>query len=89
MDKGGKTKLTLDQIRGIVLTLETLTTEPEDNRNGFHTLIIEGKPIQYWIGLISGYMLGTIELNYPETLNEILNEVPALKHEFENQKKKY
>lgn len=75
-----------DEIRGMVLTLETLLTEPMDNRNEFTPLIIEGKPIQYWIGFISGYMLRTIESNDPETLNEVLNETPTLRYEFRKSK---
>lgn len=78
--------MTSDEIRGIVLTLETLLTEPMDNRNEFNPLIIEGKPIQYWIGFISGYTLRTIESNDPETLNEVLNEAPTLRYEFQKSK---
>ena len=78
--------MTSDDIRGMVLTLETLMTEPMDNRNEFVPLIIEGKPIQYWIGFISGYMLRTIESNDPETLNEVLNEAPTLRYEFRKSK---
>ena len=74
--------MTSDDIRGMVLTLETLLTEPMDNRNELVPLLVEGKPIQYWIGFISGYMLRTIESNDPETLNEVLNETPTLRYEF-------
>lgn len=75
-----------EEIRGMVLTLETLLTEPTDNRNEFIPLLIEGKPIQYWIGFISGYMLRTIESNDPEALNEVLNETPTLRYEFQKSK---
>jgi hypothetical protein len=57
-----------------------------DNRNEFIPLINEGKPIQYWIGFIGGYMLRTIESTYPETLNEVLNETPTLRYEFRKSK---
>lgn len=74
--------MTPEEIRGMVLTLGALMTEPMDNRNGFTPLIIEGKPIQYWIGFIGGYMLRTIESNDPGALNEVLNETPTLRYEF-------
>ncbi len=78
--------MTSEEIRGMILTLETLLTEPMDNRNEFTSLIIEGKPIQYWIGFIGGYMLRTIESNDPGALNEILNETPTLRYEFQKAK---
>lgn len=78
--------MTPEEIRGMVLTLEALMTEPMDNRNEFTPLIIEGKPIQYWIGFIGGYMLRTIESNDPEALDEVLNETPTLRYEFRKAK---
>lgn len=78
--------MTSEEIRGMVLTLETLLKEPMDNRNEFVPLLIEGKPIGYWIGFISGYMLRTIESNDPETLNAVLDETPTLRYEFQKAK---
>lgn len=84
--------MTPEEIRGMVLTLETLLTEPMDNRNEINPLLIkrsrllEGKPIQYWIGFVSGYMLRTIESDNPEALDEVLSEAPTLRHEFRKSK---
>lgn len=78
--------MTSDEICGMVLTLETLLTKPMDNRNEFNPLLIEGKPIQYWIGFVSGYMLRTIESDNPEALDDALNEAPTLRHEFRKSK---
>lgn len=78
--------MTPSEIRGVILTLEALLTGPIDNRNEFDTMIVEGKPIQYWIGFVSGYMLRTIESDNPEALDDALGEAPTLRHEFRKSK---
>ena len=72
-----------EAIRGVVLTLETLVSEPMEEG----MCIVEGKPIKYWLGFISGYMLSAIDMDDPALLTEILESTPVLKREFANLRK--
>lgn len=67
-----------DAIRGVILTFETLLSEPMEE--GMR--IVEGKPIKYWLGFISGYMLAAIDMDDPALLNKTLESAPLLKKEF-------
>ena len=62
-------------IRGVILTLETLIKEPIEEG----TRLVDGKPIRYWLGFISGYMIASIKQNDPKALKETLDLAPTLR----------
>lgn len=74
--------MTSKEIRGVFCTLEKLC-----NNSKFDPTIIEDKPIGYWIGLISGYMVAAIMTNndFNEDLSDCAPIITEMMYKCERQ----